>query len=152
MKHIQMDSEVCASLGQRGPPLTGPSFGCKGRQALLLRVICLCDGGVELVASGSVSAFEFKINLCRRFQMLFQRIRAAERGGAVRPVNFLNRFGNIKIGCGAVHFLLRQFLTENGIKLCCADRLEGGGIQQRVGLGFHIRPKIVPLLRHLLLG
>ena len=53
-------------------PLSGPGFGGHFLNPENLVVICLGNGGVRFVASRRADAFIFKVDPCRRIQMLFQ--------------------------------------------------------------------------------
>ena len=152
LKNFQIQPEVGARLGKCSAPLTGAGFGGQRSQPLLLGVICLRDGRVEFVRTGSVVALEFVINSCRGIERLFEVVCANQRGRTINHVLLENRLGDVDITGFAVHLLMCKFFAENGVQRLFGDRLAGRRIQHRVGLFRHIGAHVVPLLGHLLFG
>ena len=67
-----VQSEERACHGESGPPLTGAGLSRHALEALLLRIISLCDRRIEFVASRSIVSFEFVIDMCRSIQRLLK--------------------------------------------------------------------------------
>ena len=138
--------------GKGGAPLAGARLRRDAVEALLLRVVGLRDGGVELVAAGGVVAFELVVDFGRRIQFLFKEIGADQRRRAVHAVEVENRLRNRNIRRVVVELLLDEFITEDMAELFEGAGLVGGGIENRRGLGLHVRADIVPCLREFVFG
>ena len=148
---MAVQPKIGAGHGQRCSPLAGAglrSYPCK---PLLLRIICLRDGRVELMAAARIVSLKFIVDLSRRIQLLFQTVRTHKRRRPVHLVEIQNFLRDIDIGIRVVQFLSRQLVTEHFPQLLESNRLQSAGVQQRCGLILHIGPDIVPLFRHLLL-
>ena len=137
---------------QRRTPLSCAGFGGQRLEFLLFRIIYLRRRGIELVAAGSVVALKFVVDFRRRIQRLFEIVRPDKRRRAENAVKILYLFRNVDIAVSRVEFLITQFLTEDRQQIVPADRLMGARMQVGIGLLLHIRPQVVPLLRHLLFG
>ena len=146
--YFAVEMEKRASHGQRSPPLAGTGFRCHTLKALLLRVICLRNRGVQLMAAGSIVAFKLIVNVCRRVQRLLQKFGVNERRRTVHLVEIVDFVRNFKLSGCVVQFLFYQILAENARQLLCRHRLQSPGIEERSRLVFHIRAEIVPCLRN----
>ena len=151
-KHIQIQAKVGAGFRERRPPLARAGFRGELCDPLLLGIVGLSHRGVQLVTAGGVVALKLIVDLRRGAQRLFQMVGPDQRRRAIHLVDFLNLLRDIHIGRLAVHLLMGQRLTENGIQFLLLQWLQRAGIQQRVRLLGHIRPEIIPLLRHLVFG
>ncbi len=151
-ENVQVQAKVRACLRERRAPLACARLGRQARQALLLRVVRLRDGGVQLVAAGGVAAFKFIIDMRRGVQVLLKIIRTAQRRGTVSLVQVEHRLRNIEIARRAVRLLLCELLAEDGVELFGLDGLERCRVEKRIGLLLHVGAQVVPLLRHLVLG
>ena len=150
--HIAAQPEVGAGLREGGAPLPGPGLGGHAGQALLLGVVGLGHGGVQLMGAGRVVALKFVVDPGRGAQGLFQRISTDQRRRPVHLVDLLDGLRDVHIRGGAVQLLAGQLLAEDGRQVGRAQRLEGSGVEQRVGLLGHGRTQVEPLLGHLLFG
>ncbi|MPM85775.1 hypothetical protein SDC9_132856 [bioreactor metagenome] len=102
------------------------------------------------MAAGGIVAFEFVENSGRGVERLFEEVGPDQRRGPVHLVKIQNFFRNVEPGRGIVELLNRQIVAEHMAELLEGHRLKGAGIEQRSGLVLHMRPDVVPLLRHLL--
>ena len=151
-EYLQIQSEICACLGECSTPLTGTGFGGKALEALFLGVVRLCDRGIQLVAAGGVVALKLVVDLSRSVQRLLQIVRAAQWRRTVQLIHIEHRLGNINVAGVVVQLLVRQLLTEDGIQRFFRQRLMRARMNQRVRLFLHVRPQVVPLLGHLVFG
>ena len=149
---MQVEAEEPAGHSQRGAPLACARFGGKAFQTLLFRVVGLRDGGVELMGTGRVVAFEFVENLRGRTESLFEELRVHERGRTVHPVEFAHRFGNRNITVGGIELLPCQLDREHRRKVVHRHRLERGGVEHRRMVGLHVSAQVVVVRRQLFFG
>ena len=104
------------------------------------------------MGAGCVVALKFVVDPGRGAQGLFQRIGTDQRRRPVHLVDLLDGLRDVHIRGGAVQLLAGQLLAEDGRQVGRAQRLEGSGVEQRVGLLGHGRTQVEPLLGHLLFG
>ena len=98
---LALEAEEGAGHGQRGTPLAGAGLSGKVRDAFLLVVPGLRDGGVELVRAGGADAFIFVINARRRIESLLKPARANERRRTPLRINLPHLFRNLDLALGA---------------------------------------------------
>ena len=148
--NLAVQVKILASHCQRSSPLTCTGLRRHTLETLRLGIICLCNGGIELVAAARVAALKFVINLCRRIQCFFQIICTHQRRRTEHPIVLAHFFRNVNIAVGLVEFLLCQLGAEHRLQICQLYRLVCCRIEHRAMLCFHIRANIVPLLRDLI--
>ena len=148
-KHLAVQVKVGACHGQGSAPLASAGFGGHALQPLLLCVVCLGDGGIELVAAAGVVALELVVNLCGSAQLLLQAVCSYQGRGPVHLVKIPDLLGDLKIGGGVIQLLLHQLLTENRCQIRRSTGLPGCRIQQGCRLVLHVRPQVVPSRGHL---
>ena len=93
LDHVDLDfeAEQRAREGERRAPLPGAGLGRQLRDALLLVVESLGDGGVGLVAAGGAHALVFVENARARSERLLEPPRAIERRRSPHPVDVAHR-------------------------------------------------------------
>ena len=148
-ENLQIQAQVSAGHGQGSTPLAGTGLCGDTGQALLLRIVCLGDGGIQLVAAAGVVAFELIVDVRRCTQLLLQAVSPDQRGRTVHLVEISDFLRDVEVCCVIVQLLLHQFPAEHMLQFLCRHRLVGGRVQQRCRLLLHIRPNIVILFRHL---
>ena len=151
-EYLQIQSEICACLGECSTPLTGTGFGGKTLETLLLGIVRLRDRGIQLVAAGGVVTLKLVVNLSWGAQRFLQIVRAAQRRRTVQLIHIEHRLGNINVAGVVVQLLVRQLLAEDGVQRFFRQRLMRTRMNQRVRLFLHVRPQVVPLLGHLVFG
>ena len=104
------------------------------------------------MTAGGVVALELIVDLRRGLKLLLQAIGPYQRRGTVHLIEVANVLGDLKIGGGIVQLLLHQFGAEHTAQLLGGHGLECGGVQQRRGLVGHVRPDVIPIFGHLILG
>ena len=146
-EHLAIQAKEGTGHGKGGAPLSGAGLGGHTLQTLLLGVVCLGDGGIQLVGTGSVVAFKLVIDLRRSAQGLFQKLRMDQGRGPVHFVKVQDLLGNFKIGRGVVQLLAHQLVAEHGTQLFKGHGLQCGRIQQGRWFIFHVGAQIVPCFR-----
>ena len=149
LHHIDLavQSEEGGGHGKCRAPLACTRFGGHALETLLLGVVGLRNGGVELVATAGVVAFELVVDVRRGAKRLFQEVGADERGGAVHLVESQDVFGNFEVGGIVVEFLLDELVAEHGLQVFESHGLAGTRVQERCGLFLHVGTDVVPCLR-----
>ena len=148
-EHLAVQPQIRARHRKRGAPLPGAGLGRHTLEPLLFRVIRLRDGAVELVTAGGVVALKLVVDLRGRVERLFETVGAHERGGTVHLVKAADLLRNGDERRVVVQLLLNELFAEYTAELCGGHGLARTGIEQRRGLVFHVRAKIVPCLRHI---
>ena len=146
---LAVQIKVGAGHAQGRAPLAGAGLGGDALKALLLGVVCLRDGGIELMGTAGVVALEFVVDLRRSLELLLQAVGPDQRGRTIHLVEILDLLGDGNVGVFVIQLLLHQLVTEHAAKLLRGHGLVGAGIEQRGRLVLHVRPDIVPCLRHL---
>ena len=147
--YLAVQIKVRASHGQSGTPLTCAGLGGHALQPLLLCVVCLGNGGIQLVTAAGIVALKLVADLRRCAQLLLQAVCPYQGGGTVHLVKVPDLLGNLEIGGGIVQFLLDQLLAEHRCQIRRRTGLSGCRIQQGCRLVLHIRPQVVPSCGHL---
>ena len=146
---LAVQTQISTGHGQGGTPLAGAGLGSDTLQALFFGIIGLSDGGVELMASGGVVAFEFVVDLGGGPQCLFQAVGPYQRGGTVHLVEVLDLLGDVDVRIIVVQLLLYQFLAEHRTQFLGRHGLQRARIEQRSRFVLHVRTDVVPLFRDL---
>ena len=149
--HLTVKSEELASHAQGRAPLAGTGLGRHALESLLLRVICLCDGGVELMAAGGVVAFELVVDFRRGAESLLKEICPHQWRRTVHLVEGEHLVRDVYPLGVIVQFLLYQLLAEDRFEVFCLERLACARVEKRGGLVFHVRADVVPLGRNFIL-
>ena len=103
------------------------------------------------MASGSVVALEFIVDLCWSIKDLFKAVCPYQRRRTVHFIEIQYLLWYVYICVFVVKLLRNEFFAEYGGKLLSGHRLVCGRIEQRCRLILHISADIVPLLRHFIL-
>ena len=146
---LAVQAQIGAGHGQCGAPLAGAGLGGDALETLELGIVGLGDGGVELMASGGVVAFEFVVDLGGGPQCLFQAVSPYQRGGTVHLVEVLDLLGDVDVRIIVVQLLLYQFLAEHRTQFLGRHGLQRARIEQRSRFVLHVRTDVVPLFRDL---
>ena len=149
--NLAVQLEIGAGHAQRRAPLAGPRLRGDALQPLLFGIVGLGDGGVQLVAAAGVVALKLVVDLCRGVQLLFQAVGPYQRGGTVHFVKIQNLLRHGILPGVVVQLLFHQVFAEHGAQLLRGHGFAGAGVQQGRGLVLHVRPQVVPVLRHLVL-
>ena len=78
-EYLTIEAEVCTCHAQCRAPLSCSCFGSHAFEPLFLGIISLRNGRIELVASGSVVAFELIVDFSRCAQCFFEEVCPDER-------------------------------------------------------------------------
>ena len=144
---LAVEAEVGTGHGEGRAPLAGTGLGRDAFQALVLRVVGLCNGGVQLVGAGGVVAFELVVDLRRGLELFFQAVGADEGRRAIHLVEVADLVRDRDVPVLIVQFLGDEFVAEHGGQLFCRHGLHGAGVQERRRFVFHIGADVVPCLR-----
>ena len=147
--HLAVQAEIAAGHGKRGAPLARSGLCSDALQALLLCIISLGNGGIQLMAAAGVVSFKLVVNLRRGLELFFQAIRPDQRRGTIHLIKIPDLLRNLDISVFVIQFLPHQFLAEYSAELFGRHGLMGTGIEQRCRFVLHIRPDVIPALRHL---
>ena len=146
LDHInnQVEIEISTCHGERRAPLTCTGFGRNALEALFFGVVCLGNGGIELVRSARVVAFEFVIDMCGSAEFFFETIGADERGRTIHLVKVADVVWNWEFAGVVVEFLLDEVSAENGFEFFGFHRLTGSGIDEGRRFFLHVGADVVP--------
>ena len=144
-----VDAELLGGVGQRTAPLAGAGLGGQVRDALLLGIVGLGDGGVELVAAGRRDTLILEIDMRRGSEGLFELIGTHERGATIGGILLADGFRDGDPFVGLVQFLIGAGLAEDGVEVFGFERLLGAGMQERHGLVGHDRLDVEEMGRNL---
>ena len=139
-------SEEAGGICQGSSPLSGTGFGGHVSHSLLLAIVCLRDGGVQLVRAHRADALVLEVDMCRCAERFLQSISAHQRSAAVVFVHFADLFGDFNPRVGLIQFLAAEFLGKDGIQVFCFQRLLGAGVKRWHGLVHHIGLYVIPVL------
>ena len=153
LDHIDgaVDAELLGRVGERAAPLAGAGLGGEVRDALLLGVVGLGDGGVQLVAAGRGHGLVLEVDVGRGAEGLLQLIGAHERGAAVGGVLLADGLGDGDPFVRLVEFLVGAGLAEDRIQVFGLQGLLGGRVQERQRLVGHDRLDVEEVGRDLAL-
>ena len=146
---LAVQLEVCAGHREGGAPLASACLGRHAFEALLFGVVCLGDGGVQLVAAAGVVAFKLVVDLCRGTQLLLEAVGPDQGRGPVHLVEVEDLPGDRVLAGVVVQFLLHQVFAEDAGKLLGGHGLVRAGVEQGGGLVLHVGPQVVPVSGHL---
>ena len=141
---LEVKAEVCTAHGKGRSPLPCTGFRGDALESLLLGVVGLGDGGIQLVASGCVVAFELVIDMCGSSECFLKAVGPDRGRRSVHLVEVLDFLGNLDETCVVVQFLLHQLLAEDSLQLLCRHGLESAGVEKRCRLVLHVRTEVVP--------
>ena len=150
--HAAVQTQIGASHGQCGSPLTGAGLGGYAGQSLLLGVVRLGNGGIEFMGARGVVALELVVDLGGSLQLLLQAVGAYQGRRAVHLVEGADLLGNLNVGGGIVQLLLDQLVAEHGAQVLVGHGLKCLGVEKRCGLILHVGAEVVPCLGHILLA
>ena len=139
-------SEEAGGICQGSSPLSGTGFGGHVSHSLLLAIVCLWDGGVQLVRAHRADALVLEVDMCRCAERFLQSISAHQRSAAVVFVHFADLFGDFNPRVSLIQFLAAEFLGKDGIQVFCFQRLLGAGVKRWHGLVHHIGLYVIPVL------
>ncbi len=100
--------------------------------------------------TGCVVALKFIVNFSWGLQFFLQAVGPHQRRRTIHLVKIADFLRNIKVSRIIVQLLLHQLPAEYLLQLSRRHRLQSARVQQRRRLVLHIRPQIIPLLRHLI--
>ena len=142
--HQAVQAKIGTCHGKGCPPLSGACLRGDAFQPLLFGIICLGNGGIQLMASACVIALKLIIDFCRCLQFFLQTIRPHQGRGPVHFIKILDFLRNGNISRSVVQFLRNQFIAENPLQFFRSHGLQGTRIQKRRRLILHVCTKIVP--------
>ncbi len=134
-----VNAELLRRIAERTAPLTGTGFRRQIGNSLFLRIIGLCDSGIQFMAAGGRNRFILEIDMGRSPKGLFQFVGSHERSAPVGSILLADRFGDRNPFVRLVEFLVGTGLTEDGIEVFRFKGLMGCRIQERKRLVGHNR-------------
>ena len=139
---LQLKTEHCASKAQSASPLSRAGLGCQPLDAGDLVVVCLCQGGVELVTSGGTDSFVLVIDFGRRVKCAFKLRCANERRRSecsVRRPYFIGDFNETLLA----HFLHNQLHGKERSKVLRSQGLLRSRVERWFKRRRQVRKNIV---------
>ena len=145
---LALEPEQRAGERQGAAPLAGSCLGGEPRDAGLLVVEGLGDGGVRLVGPGGGHRLVLVVDAGGRAEGALQPFGADERGRAPQPQHVDHLAGDVDPGLGG-DLLADECHREQGGEVVGAERLAGTWVKVRLQSLGQLRHDVEPRLGHL---